>query len=202
MMKDRTILGAFVAGAVLGAAIFAAGWYAAARPTEADLMAEYYRVENLTSVSPYDIKTALQRGTHDQFVLVDLRSSAEYEAEHITSAINVPNYAPSDASGESAEDRIVREFRKIAKDNPGKDIITYCYSAACMASRKVGDTLARHGLSTKHLNIGWYEWKYYWTMWNGEDGHRAEDFITVGPEPGEPQVGGPIDPCGEGEFSC
>lgn len=170
--------------------------------TNHDLIAEYYKIENLTSVSPYDIKSSLERGTADEYVLVDLRSFEEYEAEHITGAINVPNYLPEDATGEGGEARIVREFQRIQDENPGKDIITYCYSAACMASRKVGHTLAEHGIYTKHLNIGWYEWKYYWTIWNGEDGRQAEDFITVGAEPGEYEVGGPIDPCGEGEFGC
>lgn len=194
---------ALATGVVMGAAIFGAGWFAASKDSDRQLMAEYYRIENLTSVSPYDIKSALQRGTADEFVLVDLRSPAEYEAEHITGAINVPNYLPEDATGEGSVVRLVREFERITAAHPGQDIITYCYSAACMASRKVGKTLAEHGIYTKHLNIGWYEWKYYWTMWNGEDGNVAEDFITVGDEPGRFEAtDGPLDPCGEGEFSC
>lgn len=201
MFTDKSTLIALAVGGVAGAVVFYSGWYLASHTSE-QLIAEYYRIENLVSVSPYDIKTALQRGTHDDFVLVDLRTAAEYEEEHITSAINVPSYSPEDATGESSEERIVKAFEKIVADNPGKEIITYCYSAACMASRKVGNTLAQHGIYTKHLNIGWYEWKYYWTMWNGEDGNTSKDFITPGSEPGEPAIGGPIDPCGEGEFSC
>lgn len=194
----------FAAGVAAGAlAVYIAqqAW-AGDRPTDEEMIAEYYRVETLVSVSPYDLKTALQRGEQDKHVVVDMRSPAEYAEGHITGAINIPNYLPSDATGESGEQRIVKAFRQVAAENPGKDIIVHCYSAACMVSRKVGNMLAGHGIYIKHLNIGWYEWKYYWTIWNGEDGNRAEDFITVGSEPGEPSVSGPIDPCGEGEFSC
>ena len=202
MFRDKWIV-AFGLGVVLGSVgfyLFEGGLSKSV--SDEELISEYYKVEALVSVSPYDIKTALQRGTHNEFVLVDLRTQAEYDQEHITSAVNVPSYSPSDATGETSEERIVKAFEQIIANNPGKDIITYCYSAACMASRKVGNMLAQHGIYTKHLNIGWYEWKYYWTMWNGEDGNRAEDFITTGSEPGEPEIGGPIDPCGEGEFSC
>lgn len=202
MLKDRAVLVAFGTGVIAGAVLFAAGWYAASSESDEDLMAEYYQVENLVSVSPYDIKTALQRGTSDEYVLVDMRTPEEYEAGHITGAINIPNYLPSDATGESSENRIVAAYEQVVAENPGKDIIVHCYSAYCMVSRKVGNMLSSHGIYIKHLNIGWYEWKYYWTIWNGEDDTTAEDFITVGREPGEHAAGGVIDPCGEGEFSC
>lgn len=194
----------FVAGIVVGALamyIVPLAW-SGGGPTDEELIAEYYRIETLVSVSPYDLKTALQRGEQDKHVVVDMRSPAEYEAGHVTGAINIPNYLPADATGQSSEERIVAAYREVIAENPDKDIIAYCYSAACMVTRKVGNMLAGYGIHIKHLNIGWYEWKYYWTMWNGEDGNSAEDFITVGSEPGAPTVGGPIDPCGEGEFSC
>ncbi len=172
--------------------------------TKEEHIAEYYKIENLVSVSPYDIKSALQRNTQDSFVLVDLRTPAEYEAEHITSAINIPNYIDPAVSGQDNNERIVNAFAELKADNPNKDIITYCYSAACMASRKVGLALSENGIATKHLNIGWYEWKYYWTMWNGEDGLKAEDFTTTGNEPGVPSLENTIiSPCSENsEFGC
>jgi len=203
ILSDNKLLVTFVAGVILGSVLLLIGqWMMGNKESDKDLIAEYYKVENLVSVSPYDIRTGLQRGTYDDFVLVDMRSPAEYEAGHITTAINIPNYLPSDATGESSEDRIVKAFKEVVAENPDKEIIVHCYSAACMVSRKVGDTLAGYDIYIKHLNIGWYEWKYYWTLWNGEDGSSAEDYITTGTEPGEPVIGGPIAPCGEGEFSC
>lgn len=173
-------------------------------PTAEEKIADYYAVENLVAVSPYDIKTALQKNTQNTFVLVDLRTSEEYNTEHMTSAVNVPNYIDPKISGKSNSDRLVEVFTKIKNDNPNKDIIMYCYSAACMASRKVGLLLSQNGIATKHLNIGWYEWKYYWTIWNGEDGTKSEDFITKGSEPGTPDLEKTIiSPCGvDDEFGC
>lgn len=173
-------------------------------PTDMEKITDYYTIENLVAVSPYDIKTALQKNTQNAFVLVDLRTPEEYNLEHITSAVNVPNYLDPKKSGQSNSDRLVDTFTKIKNDNPNKDIIMYCYSAACMASRKVGLLLAEHGIVAKHLNIGWYEWKYYWTIWNGEDGTEADDFITKGSEPGTPDLGNSLlSPCSEdNEFGC
>lgn len=204
MWKDKAILMALVMGALAGAAIFYAGWQYGSHQSDRSLVTEYYRVENLVSVSPYELKTALQRGEQDQHVVVDMRSPAEYEAGHVTGAINIPNYLPSDASGEeNSSQRILRSFREVQADHPGKDIIAYCYSAACMVTRKAGVMLAEHDIYIKHLNIGWYEWRYYWTIWNGEDGYTYEDFTTVGAEPGVPvDMNDPIAPCGEGEFNC
>lgn len=202
MLRDRWLV-AFLFGVCLGALtlyivqqIFEVG------VTDEDLIAEYYRIENLVSVSPHDIKVALEKGTSDQYVVVDLRSQAEYETEHVTSAVNVPIFVDPAESGMSNDERILKAFAKIQAENPDRDIIAYCYSAACMASRKVGLMLAENGIYIKHLNIGWYEWKYYWTLWNGEDDTTAVEFITQGSEPGVKKATEIISPCGEGEFSC
>jgi len=203
MKITQTHIVALGLGIIIGGLTVVATYYFSSPTTEAKI-AEYYAVENLVSVSPYDIKSALQRNTQDSFVLVDLRSEVEYQEGHITSAINIPNYIDSAISGQSNNERIVQAFAALAVENPGKDIITYCYSAACMASRKVGHALSEHNIFTKHLNIGWYEWKYYWTMWNGEDGLSSEDFITAGNEPGIPNLEDTIiSPCAEdSEFGC
>lgn len=172
--------------------------------TDNERVLEYYKVENSVAVSPYDIKSGLQKNTQDSFILVDLRTQPEYEKEHITSAINIPNYLDPAISGQDNSSRIIAAFAELHSKNPNKDIIMYCYSAACTASRKVGLLLAEHGITAKHLNIGWYEWKYYWNMWNGEDGLKAEDFITTGKDPGTPNLKNTIiSPCGaDNEFGC
>ncbi len=203
--ENQVLLIVFVAGVVLGALMLYSGkvvW--GDNYSKEDLITEYYKIENLVSVSPYDIKTALETGNQDKHVVVDMRSKAEYEAGHVTGAINIPNYMPSDATGEeTSAERILRSYQEVVAENPGKDIIAYCYSAACMVTRKAGTMLADNGVYIKHLNIGWYEWKYYWTMWNGEDGNKSEDFITVGTEPGAMENSNkPLSPCGEGDFSC
>lgn len=205
-MKDKSILMALVVGVIAGAILTDLASGSGTHKTQSQLMSEYYQVENAVSVSPTDVKTALQRGSYGEFVLVDLRSQVEYEEEHITSAINVPIFVDPEVSGISNEERIVKAFAEIKKNNPEREIIMYCYSGACMASRKAGKILSEHNIFAKHLNIGWYEWRYFWKMWSGEDGLNVEDFITKGAEAGEPNLEMKdkiIAPCSEdAEFGC
>jgi len=151
------------------------------------LIKSYYDTENLVSVSPHGMRIKMDAGEFDA-VLVDLRSAEEYELGHITGAINIPAYKDKYTSDYGATERILGEFRKIPKD---KEIITYCYSIACMTSRKIGKLLADNEIYVKHLNIGWNEWKNDWTSWN----HQHEwfetwpyQYITAGTEAGEIKV--------------
>lgn len=154
---------------------------------EQELMKAYYDTENLVSVSPHGMRLKMDAGEFNA-ILVDLRSPEEYEMGHITGAVNIPAYKDKNTPDYGAIDRIVKSFELIPKD---KEIITYCYSSACMTSRKVGKMLAEHGIYVKHLNIGWNEWKNNWQDWN----HQHEwyttwpyQYITAGKEPGEIKV--------------
>lgn len=171
--------------------------------TSDELITEFYQTENAVSVSPHDIRTKMSNGDTKSYILVDVRTKEEYEEEHIASALNIPIFIDESESGISDEERIVRDFKKLKEENPNTEIIMYCYSAACMATRKVGLTLAENGIAIKHLNIGWYEWRYFWDLWNGPDsGTDVEDYIVSGDEPGIPSAKPVFSPCAEGEFSC
>lgn len=155
------------------------------KPTKSDLIADFYDVQNATSVSPHGLRVAMDKGDLGA-TLVDLRSAQEYEAEHITGAINIPAYKDPDTSAYDDIDRIVSEFQKLPTN---KDIIVYCYSAACMTGRKIGKIVADEGVYVKHLNIGWNEWRYDWNSWNHPHEWaitKAEDYITKGKEAGKP----------------
>ncbi len=167
------------------------------------LITEFYQTENAVSVSPHDIRTKMSNGDIKSYILVDVRTKEEYEEEHIASALNIPIFINESESGISNEERIVKDFKKLQAENPETEIIMYCYSAACMATRKVGLTLVENGIFVKHLNIGWYEWRYYWDLWNGPNsGTEVEDYIVKGSEPGVPSAKPVFSPCAEGEFSC
>jgi len=172
------------------------------KPSPEKMIAEYYAVENAVSVSPYYIKSAILRGTYDDMVVVDTRTQAQYEAGHIIGAVSIP----ASVEGTDNTARMVEAYTKLQEENPGKDIITYCNSAACTLSVKVGKALSENGIYVKHLNIGWYEWRYYWTLWNGEDGTSYENFIHTGNEPGVPDLSDAdkvIAPCDEDSgFRC
>ncbi|OGI83664.1 hypothetical protein A2997_02415 [Candidatus Nomurabacteria bacterium RIFCSPLOWO2_01_FULL_36_10b] len=171
--------------------------------SQEELIKDFYEVESAAHVSPHSIRTQLTKGGGD-FILVDLRSAQEYEKEHIISAINVPAYKDPNTPAYEEVDRIVGQFRDIIEANPGKDIITYCYSIPCMTGRKIGKILAEHDIYVKTLITGWNEWRYYWDLWNhdGESPTKVEDYIWKGKDPGIPIARELPSPCGDGEFSC
>lgn len=187
----------------LGILIGALGMFAytvTQAPTAAEYIGEYYETENAVAVSPHTLRTMMDQGRSDEFVIVDLRSSAEYEAEHVISAINIPAFV--DPATDEA--RIVAAFEKVIAENPNEDIITYCYSHACMLARKVGLLLSSHGIYVKHLNIGWNEWRHDWQMWNSieEASSTVESYIHSGTGPGVPEEKALIAPCSEGDLTC
>lgn len=173
-------------------------------PSQEDLIAEFYNVENAVHVSPHTLRKHMSEGTADDFVLVDLRSKEEYEKEHIISAISIPAYSDANTSAYGEIDRIVGAFKEVIAQNPNKDVIVYCYSTACMTGRKIGKLLLQEGIYVKHLGIGWNEWRYDWDMWNhdGETQTTVENYIFQGSEPGVPKVEELITPCSEGSLGC
>jgi rhodanese-related sulfurtransferase len=174
------------------------------KPTNEELIAEFYNVENATHVSPHGLRGKLDKGGKD-VLIVDLRSAEEYEKGHIVSAINIPAYKDPNTPAYEEVDRIVSQFKKAISENPNKEVITYCYSAACMTGRKVGKMLSDNGVFVKTLNIGWNEWKYFWTLWNHEHEWKStkpENYIVVGKEPGTPTQRSLPSPCGDGELGC
>ena len=169
--------------------------------TEEQLIADFYHVETAAHVSPHGYRKHIADGSS---ILVDLRSQEEYETAHVITAINIPAYATPDKSDYGAVDRIVGAFQELKDNNPGKDIIVYCYSMPCMTGRKIGKMLADNGIYVKHLGVGWSEWRYFWKLWNhdGETPVNPSDYVWSGPEPGvfkgESDPGCPLG----GEFGC
>lgn len=174
------------------------------KPSENELIKEFYLAENAAHISPHGLRRKMDKGDQN-YVLVDLRSPQEYEREHIIGAVSIPAYTDSNTSAYEEKDRIVRQFRELIEKNPGKEIITYCYSIPCMTGRKVGKILAENDIYVKTLIIGWNEWRHFWTLWNHEHEWKAtkpEDYIRKGKEPGVPAQREAPSPCGEGEFAC
>lgn len=208
-MDKRDLQKTFLAIAIVSALIssfFTYGLLKSEKTKEADLIKEFYDVENAVHVSPHSIRKKMDGGKTD-FILVDLRSQQEYETEHIIGAINIPTYKnpniPISIETEAEEkERIINAFKELEKQN--KEIVTYCYSMPCMTGRKVGKLLSDNGIYVKTLNIGWNEWRYYWDLWNhdAEDKVDPKDYIISGKEPGTPKLKDIHSSCGEGELSC
>ena len=150
------------------------------------LIKDFYITEITAKVSPHGLRLRMDRGD-DSFVLVDVRSSEEYSKEHITGAYNVPAYTDKTTLQKTNEERVVNGFEKIAKDNPGKEIIIYCYSGPCLTGKRIGSLLAENGFFAKELSIGWNEWRYYWNLWNLPHEWSVTDvmnYITEGDQRG------------------
>lgn len=166
--------------------------------TAEDKIAAYYANSTATLVSPHNLRERMTHGKED-YVLIDVRAEEDYLREHVVTAINID-------TGRDLE--VVREeFETVIAENPNKEIIIYCYSAACMNGRKAGSFLAENGIYVKELTIGWNEWRYGWEMWNYDTEWadvNVEDYVITGEEAGEvPDSAKTLDPCGvEGELSC
>ncbi len=169
--------------------------------SDAALIRDFYDTENAVHVSPHSLRKKMSETTQD-FILVDLRSSQEYEKEHIVGAVSIPAYSDPDHSAYDDVERIVTSFKELPAN---KKIIVYCYSMPCMTGRKIGQMLTKHGIYVQHLGIGWNEWRYFWNLWNheGEWGKtNVKDYVVSGTEPGSFKGTSVISPCNEGQFGC
>ncbi len=141
-----------------------------------------------TFVSPTTIKKMIDQ-KDKSFILVDLRSQPEYDAEHIMGAVNVPAVSMN-------ADQIVKAFQRLPKN---KQIIVHCYSASCTLGRQIGKLLAEHGIYVKEMDVGWNEWRYHWDLWNpGAGPLDGKAYIATGAA--DPNA--PIIPCTAGTFGC
>ena len=199
----KTIIISSIIGAVVGSgAVFV--FQSNQKPTEQELIKEFYEIENAVYISPHSVRQKMSKGQTGDYVLVDLRSQEEYEKEHIVTAVNIPAYKDPNTSAYDEKERIIGQFKELIENNSGKDIIVYCYSAPCMTGRKIGKMLTEQKIYVQHLGIGWNEWRYFWNLWNhdGETKTKAEDYIISGKEAGVPKAQELPSPCGKGEFGC
>jgi rhodanese-related sulfurtransferase len=136
----------------------------------------YYEMENAVMVSPHGLRKRMDAGDNS-FQLVDLRSPAEFARSHIIGAVNVAAYTDPETAAYEETERMLAEFRALGDE---KELILYCYSAACMTGRKIGKMLSQNDILAKHLNIGWNEWRYDWRAWNHEhewESAQVESYI-------------------------
>ena len=59
------------------------------KPSEKELIKEFYLAENAAHVSPHGLRRKMDKGDQN-YVLVDTRSPQEYEREHIIGAVSIP----------------------------------------------------------------------------------------------------------------
>lgn len=149
---------------------------------------DYYESEMSVAVSPATLKKWVDN-KDENYILVDLRSAAEYNKEHFITAVNIPA-----SSMESQE--VIDAFNALPH---GKTVVVHCYSSYCTLATQIGNLLSQNGIYVKELNVGWSELRYHWDLWNpGAKVTDGEKYIVKG----EVKSGDVITPCTEGEFGC
>lgn len=161
-------------------------------PSSSSRIKDHYDTETSVLISPSTLRKRMD-AKDASYILVDLRSKAEYDKEHIITAINIPAVTMS-------KEHIIEAFKKLPKD---KEIIIHCYSMVCMLGRQTGQMLAAHNIFVKELGIGWSEWKYYWSLWNpGENQEKGKEYIAVSSDAEKSMPAPLMAPCTAGEFGC
>lgn len=149
--------------------------------TDNDKLTDYYETQVATNISAHGLRKKLSE-VNKTFYLVDVRSKEEYLEWHIIGAINIPAYTNRENTQNISNEEILKAFRGL---DQSKDIITYCYSAYCMTSRKIGKYLAENWVYAKHLTVWWNEWRYGWSLWNyPHEEDKTDKYITSGETPG------------------
>lgn len=167
--------------------------------SEEELQTDYFAAETATMVSPHGIRLKMDSGEID-FVLIDVRSPADYKAGHIRGAINIP----FDGSDEAVE-KVRHALAEGKKERKTYGLI-YCYSYACTLGRKTGKALLSHGISIKELTVGYGDWERSHHIWNSPgEVYDINDYIERSDQPGTLKASTEFlnRPCGENsEYSC
>ena len=108
----------------------------------------HFRAKLNVETDSGDVKTDMERGRSD-FIVIDVRSPADFEARRIAGAISLP-YRTMNAATTA----------HLPKD---KVMVTYCWGAGCNGSTKGALKLATLGFRVKEL-IGGLE---YWISEGG-----------------------------------
>jgi rhodanese-related sulfurtransferase len=106
---------------------------AAAEPEDAAI---HFQSKLTLETDAWDVKTDMERGRSD-FIVIDTRSPADFEARRIAGAINLP-YRTMNA----------QTTAHLPKD---KVLVTYCWHTGCNASTKGALKLALLGFRVKEL---------------------------------------------------
>ena len=124
---------------------------------QAELAFEHFTPRLAVETDADDVGSALQDGTAD-FVLLDARSRAAYDAAHLPGAISYPHRG------------ITPETLAAMPDGP---IVVYCWGPGCNAATKAGAKIAALGREVKEM-IGGFE--YYVREGYPVEGEQAARF--------------------------
>ncbi len=96
------------------------------------------------NLEPVSRKELLRRRDDGLVTILDVRPSEEYDAGHISGALNVPL------------DQIRQHLATLPKD---QEIIAYCRGEYCVLAFEAVATLRKKGFTARRLEEGYPEWK-------------------------------------------
>ena len=107
--------------------------------------ADYFIAKLKYEMSPYGLNALMEEGASG-YLVIDVRSSEEYDAGHIHGALNIP----------------LVDLPKMLSEIPrDKTIVTYCGSITCQLAPKAALELAQKGFPVMELHGGFKEWQSY-----------------------------------------
>lgn len=129
------------------------------------------------SIDPVMLLQKIKQQDND-FVLIDIRSSKEFNLGHIVGAINIPAYVkPQDNIKSRAKDH---EFISKFYNYKSKHIIIYSYWQDSQITSDVISLLLKNGYSVKKLSVSWYEFKnnpFSWMPGNDMGVFSIDQFL-------------------------
>jgi len=134
---------------------------------EREAAERHFRAKLSFETDAWDVKTDMERGRSD-FLVIDTRSSADFEARRIAGAINLP-YRSMTAESTA----------HLPKD---KVMVTYCWGPGCNGSTKGALKLASLGFRVKELIGGLESWIREGGPLEGtleHEANRTREFCSV-----------------------
>jgi len=114
-------------------------------PLSQEEAARHFEGKLRLEVDPSDVHADIEKGV-TTFILIDTRSKADYDREHIPGAINLPTrQMNAQTTAHLPKDRI---------------LVTYCFGLMCNGSTKGALNLAKLGFRVKEMSSGIEGWKY------------------------------------------
>lgn len=105
---------------------------------------------------------------YDDAIIVDVRSSYEYDTLHIKKAMNIP----------IGSDDYVERMQKLREDNPDVPIVTYCNGKTCMKSYKAARKAQQRGVTNViSFDAGIMDWAQ----------NQPERSVLLGESPLDPK---------------
>jgi len=125
---------------------------------------QYYINKLNFEIDAWDLNLALQ--AKENIVVIDARSPAAYELEHIPGALNLPHREMNDNAIQSIDRNAL--------------IITYCDGIGCNASTKGALNMTKLGFKVKELMGGLDWWKRDGYPTAGNQGAAGNSEISCG----------------------